>query len=100
MSLLTKLKALFSKAKTEVAEAKLTIAEFVAKYKTQIAAAMKLVDQIYDSNKGTTKMQAVIRLFISAINSKCGFSIDADSVGTSATTAIEAEYQKIYESLS
>jgi hypothetical protein len=99
MSLLSKLKALFAKAKTEATEAKLTIAEFVTKYKTQIATAMKLVDTIYDNNQGSTKMQAVIKLFIAAINAKCGLSIDAGSVGTSATTAIEAEYEKVYQSL-
>lgn len=98
-TILAKVKALFTKAKTETAEAKLTISEFVSKNKTQIATAMKLADAVYDANQGTEKMQAVIKFFLTALNAKCGLSIDADSVGTTATAFIEAEYEKIYQSL-
>lgn len=99
MSFLSALKSLFSKAKTEVQEAKLTVAEFVAKNKTQIATAMKLADQVYDANEGSKKMNAVIKFFINAINKKCCLSIDADSVGTASTKFIEDEYEKVYQSL-
>ncbi len=99
MGLLSKLKSFFTKAKTNATAAKLTIKEFVSKYKVQIAAAMKIVDQIYDANEGTEKMQAVISMSILAINAKCGLSINADSVGTESTKFIEDEYEKVYQSL-
>lgn len=99
MDLLSALKSLFTKAKADATKAKLTITEFVSKYKVQIAAAMKIADQIYDANEGTKKMHAVISMFILAMDTKCGLSIDADSVGTKATKAIEDEYEKVYQSL-
>ena len=93
MSFWSKLKDFVSRAK-KVAEVNLSITEFVSKYRKQIAAAMKLVDTIYDANEGSVKMQSVIKTFITAINKQCGYEIPADLIGTDATRFIEYEYEK------
>lgn len=93
------MKEIFNKIRAKFQKVKMSIAEFVEDNKGQIKDAMFLADQIYDANEGSLKMKSVIAMFILAINTKCGCSLNADQIGTQATKFIEDEYQKVYESL-
>ena len=99
MGILSKIKELIKKIKTNITEAKKTVVEFVEEHKEQIAKAMQLADLAYDTFEGSIKMKSVISFFITGINTKCGTSFNAEEIGTEKTKELEDKFQEVYNGL-